>query len=344
MADVCPVGALNNGPFAYTSRPYEMLSKRSIDLMDSMGSNIEVDYKENKIMRISPRVNESLNEEWLSDKSRQAFDGLTRQRLRVPLIRKGADFAENDWEDALSYIASKIDKVDGRDIACGIGEFESVENIQALKDFLNALNSFNYEFRHNANLSIPNNFRTDYLFNSQIEMIEDADVILLVGVNPRLETPVLNSRILKAINKKKAKVFSVGTPADLTYHYTHLGNTAAVLADLASGKHSASEDLKNAKLPMMIVGHDVLTRGDSHAVLNSTRQIANAYKFINAEEGWNGYNVLHRSIGHVNALELGLDFRPLQNKPKVIFLLGCDNNIAPEDIPQDAFVVYIVKY
>ena len=213
-----------------------------------------------------------------------------------------------------------------------------------MKDFLNALNCFNYEFRQGSNLNVPNHFRTDYLFNSQIEMIEDADVILLVGVNPRLETPVLNSRILKAINKKKTKVFSVGTPTDLTYHYTHLGNTAAVLADLASGKHSASEDLKNAKLPLMIVGHDVLTRSDSHAVLNSVRNIANSYKFINAEEGWNGFNILHRSIGHVNALELGLDFRPVQKAPKVIFLLGCDNNISPEDIPKDSFVVYIVLF
>eukprot|EP00178_Gracilaria_changii_P016390 TRINITY_DN4668_c0_g1_i1.p1 TRINITY_DN4668_c0_g1~~TRINITY_DN4668_c0_g1_i1.p1 ORF type:complete len:269 (-),score=17.73 TRINITY_DN4668_c0_g1_i1:286-1092(-) len=210
-----------------------------------------------------------------------------------------------------------------------------------MKDFLNALNCFNYEFRNNGNLNVSNNFRSDYLFNSQIEMIEDADVILLVGVNPRLETPVLNSRILKAINKKKCKVFSIGTPADLTYHYTHLGNTASVLTDLATGKHAACEDLRNAKLPMMIVGHDTLTRSDSHGILNSARKIANEYKFINAEEGWNGYNILHRNIGQVNALELGIDFRVSQQKPKVIFLLGCDNNINPEDIPQDSFVVYI---
>lgn len=241
----------------------------------------------------------------------------------------------------LSLISSKVDKVDGSEIALGIGEFESVENIQAMKDFLNALNCFNYEFRNNGNLNVSNNFRSDYLFNSQIEMIEDADVILLVGVNPRLETPVLNSRILKAINKKKCKVFSIGTPADLTYHYTHLGNTASVLTDLATGKHAACEDLRNAKLPMMIVGHDTLTRSDSHGILNNARKIANEYKFINAEEGWNGYNILHRNIGQINALELGIDFRVSQQKPKVIFLLGCDNNINPEDIPQDSFVVYI---
>ena len=202
----------------------------------------------------------------------------------------------------MSMIASRVDKVDGKDIACGVGEFESVENIQALKDFLNALNCFNYDFRKGSNLSVPNSFRSDFLFNSQIEMIEDADAILLIGVNPRTEAPVLNARILKAINKKKTKVFSVGTPADLTYSYTHLGNSASTLSELASGKHSASEDLKAAKVPLMIIGHDVLTRSDSHAILNNARTIANTFKFINPESGWNGYNVLHRSQGEVNAL------------------------------------------
>ena len=174
-------------------------------------------------------------------------------------------------------------------------------------------------------------------------MIEDADAILLVGVNPRTEAPVLNSRILKAINKKKTKVYNVGTPSDLTYPYSHLGNSATTLADLASGQHSASQDLENAKLPLLIIGHDALTRADSPAILNHVRTIANKYKFINAESGWNGYNVLHRSQGHVNALELGIDFTPIKTSPKVIFLLGCDNNITPEDIPKDSFVVYIVK-
>jgi NADH dehydrogenase/NADH:ubiquinone oxidoreductase subunit G len=229
LADVCPVGALNNGPFAYTSRPYELLTKDSIDLMDSLGSNVAIDYKDNTIMRVNPRVHEALNEEWLSDKSRQAYDGLKRQRLRVPLLRKGADFAEESWEDVLAMVAARIDKVEGKEIAAGIGEFESVENIQAFKDFLNALNCFNYEFRSRNNLALSSNFRSDYLFNSQVESIEDADLILLVGVNPRTETPVLNSRILKATKKKGTKVFSIGTPADLTYQYNHLGNSASVL-------------------------------------------------------------------------------------------------------------------
>ena len=226
-------------------------------------------------------------------------------------------------------IAARIDKVDGKDIAGAIGEFESVENIQAFKDFLNSFNCFNYEFRKNHSLNLNSNFRTDYLFNSQIESIEDADLILLVGVNPRTEAPVLNSRILKAITKKKTKVYNIGTAADLTYGYTHLGSNASILNDINSGNHAVCEELKAAKLPLLIIGHDTLTRVDTQAILNASKQLANNYKFINTENGWNGYNVLHRNQGQINALELGLDFKPIAHNPKVIFLLGCDNNITP---------------
>jgi NADH dehydrogenase/NADH:ubiquinone oxidoreductase subunit G len=185
LHDVCPVGALNNGPFAFTSRPYELLSKSSIDVMDGLGSHTITDYKDNVIMRVSPNVNEEINEEWLSDKSRHGFDGLKRQRLLRPLVRDGENFVENDWQSIFSLIRSKIDKVDGNQIAAGIGEFEDVESILALKDFLNSLNSFNYEFRRDANLHLDPTFRSNYLFNSRIQGIEDADAILLVGVNPR---------------------------------------------------------------------------------------------------------------------------------------------------------------
>jgi len=162
-------------------------------------------------------------------------------------------------------------------------------------------------------------------------------------VNPRTESPVLNSRILKAVNKKKTKIYNIGTPADLTYAYNHIGSSAAVLNEIVAGTHSVCEELKTAKLPLMIVGHDVLTRVDSQGILGACKKIANNYKFINTENGWNGFNILHRNQGQINALELGLDFKPASSSPKVIFLLGCDNNITAEDIPKDSFVVYIVK-
>ena len=257
-------------------------------------------------------------------------------------MRKGENFVEYSWEDALAIIAQRVNSVEGHEIAAGIGEFESVENIQSLKDFLNALNCFNYEFRQANFLGLPNNFRTDYIFNSQIESIEDSDLILLVGVNPRTEAPVLNSRILKAVNKKRSKIYNIGTPNDLTYEYEHLGNTAKTINELLNGSHELCEEIKKAKLPMLIVGRDALTRADGEALLGKIKSMANKLGFVNSETGWNGLNILHRSQGEVNALELGIRFKPSANKHKVIFLLGCDNYISPSDIPSDAFVVYIV--
>lgn len=340
LADVCPVGALNNGPFAYTSRPYELLSKQSIDVMDGLGSNVLVDYKENNIMRVNPFVNEEINEEWLSDKSRHAFDGLKRQRLMRPLIRNGENYAECDWSDAISLIRSKVEKVDGSQIAAGIGEFEDVESILSLKDFLNSLDSYNYEFRSGSSLSVDPTFRTNYLMNSRIQGIEDADAILLVGVNPKTEAPVLNSRILKA-TRKGAKVYVVGGGNDLTYEYKHLGASPEVLQQVSDGTHPVSAELKNAKLPMVIVGRDVLARTDASGILDTLKKLSINYNVVNTANGWNGFNVLHRNQGEVNALELGLDLKKKVDQPKVIFLLGCDNWISPADVPKDAFVVYI---
>lgn len=208
---------------------------------------------------------------------------------------------------------------------------------------MNALNCFNYEFRQANFLGLPNNFRTDYIFNSQIESIEDSDLILLVGVNPRTEAPVLNSRILKAVNKKRSKIYNIGTPSDLTYEYEHLGNTAKTINELLNGTHELCEEIKKAKLPMLIVGRDALNRADGEALLGKIKTMSNRLGFVNSETGWNGFNILHRSQGEVNALELGIRFKPSTNKHKVIFLLGCDNYISPSDIPNDAFVVYIVN-
>lgn len=164
-----------------------------------------------------------------------------------------------------------------------------------MKDYLNALNCFNYEFRSNNNLQLSPQFRSDYLFNSQIEQIEDADTILLVGVNPRTEAPVLNSRILKTVNKNKTKVYVIGSSADLTYPFEHLGSNANALDSLESSP--VAEKFKSAKLPLMIIGRDALTRPDSAAILQKAKSLASSMGFINQEKGWNGFNVLHRSQG-----------------------------------------------
>jgi len=175
-----------------------------------------------------------------------------------------------------------------------------------MKDFLNSLNCFNYEFRNRNNVNLPSTFRTDFLFNTQIETVEDADLILMVGVNTRTEAPVLNSRILKTKHRKNPKVYNIGTQVDLTYEYEHLGSTARVLEEILKGDHAVCQEIKNAKLPMMIVGRDALTRKDSEAILKKSKLVANELGFINSENGWNGYNVLNRSQGEINALELGI--------------------------------------
>ena len=176
--------------------------------------------------------------------------------------------------------------------------------------------------------------------NSRIQGIEDADAILLVGVNPKTEAPVLNSRILKA-TRKGTKVYVVGAGVDLTYEYKHLGNSPDVLQQLNDGSHPASAEFKNFKLPMVIVGRDVFARSDANGIMDSVKKFAVSNNVVNTSTGWNGFNVLHRNQGEINALELGLDLKKKVDQPKVIFLLGCDNWITPSDIPKDAFVVYI---
>lgn len=190
-------------------------------------------------------------------------------------------------------------------------------------------------------MALDPTFRSNYLFNSRIQGIEDADVILLVGVNPRVEAPVLNARILKATRKYGTKVYVVGGGSDLTYDFKHVGLSPNVLSQLSDGTHPLAAELKNAKMPMVIVGRDALTRSDSPAILEGLKKLAIGNGYVNNTTGWNGFNVLHRNTGEINALELGLDLRKKIDNPKILFLLGCDNWISPEDVPKDAFVVYI---
>lgn len=183
-------------------------------------------------------------------------------------------------------------------------------------------------------------FRTNYLLNSRIQGIEDADSILLVGVNPRTEAPVLNARILKA-TRKGTKVYVLGAGSDLTYEYKHLGSSPEVLQQITDGSHPVCTELKNSKMPMVIVGRDVFVREDASSIMDSLKKLSIGNNVVNTTNGWNGFNVLHRNQGEINALELGMDLKKKIDNPKVIFLLGCDNWISPADVPKDAFVIYL---
>ncbi|EGR28078.1 NADH dehydrogenase fe-s protein 1, putative [Ichthyophthirius multifiliis] len=342
VVDICPVGALTNAPYAFTSRPWELKGYYTTDVMDTIGSAIQVDTRGPEIMRILPRIHEEINDEWISDKTRHAFDGLKKQRLRSPMQRsQEGTYTEMLWEDAMRIIAEKLQGVSGQEIGAIIGEFSDIETITALKDFLNRLDCENFEIRGHDNLKLSADFRANYLFNSRILGIEECDLLLLIGTNPRYESPVLNSRILKQ-TKNNLKVFNIGTSQDLMYKTIHLGNSTKVLNEILEGKHPFCERLKKAKLPMILCGANLFEREDGKEIMENLKVIANNYGVISEENKWNGFNILHKECGKINALELGISTSEISpKKPKVVFLLGADNNIKIEDIPEDSFVVYL---
>jgi NADH dehydrogenase (ubiquinone) Fe-S protein 1 len=340
VVDLCPVGALNNLPYSFQARPWELKSTYSIDVMDTLGSNTDLHTRGSDLLRILPRVNEEVNEEWISDKARHAFDGLKKQRLTVPMSRKpDGSFAELTWEEAMKLAASKLQSVSGDQIHGKIGKFADLETIQAFKDLLNRLNSDNIDVRTNAPY-FNSDFRNQYLMNSRITGIDETDLLILVGCNPKYENPVLNARIKKAVAVNGLEVFVIGSAPQLSYNYTHLGNSTETLRQLADGTHPFSEKLRSAELPMVMVSSLSLERSDAPALMNYVNQLQQNTNLINANEHWNGFNVLHNDVGRINALELGINSKSEGSAPaKVVWLLGADD-FRHEEIPEDSFVIY----
>ena len=341
VVDLCPVGALNNLPYSFTARPWELKSNYSIDVMDGLGSSIDVHTRGSDTMRILPRINDEVNEEWISDKSRHAFDGLRKQRLHMPMARQAdGTFKELTWEEALSIASQKLGSVKGNEIQGIIGQFNDIESILAFKDLLNRLNCDNIDVRRNAP-HFNADFRSQYLMNSRITGIDETDLLILIGFNPKVESPVLNARIRKAVNVNGLDVALIGSAPNLTYDYNHLGNTAEVLKDLAEGNHPFNERLAKAELPMVLISTSALERSDGAAIMNYIYKLGENSNLINKKEKWNGINVLHTEASRVGALDLGIvprtDLKSL--KPKVVYLLGADN-FRHEEIPEDAFVIY----
>lgn len=348
LVDLCPVGALTNGPYAFTSRPWELKSVETVDVMETLGASIQIDYRGTEIMRVLPRIHEEVNEEWISDKTRHAFDGLKRQRLTVPLAKVTQpdgrqEFVEQSWEEVLPAISKKLLNASGDEIAAIVGEFADCESLVALKDLLNRFDCDNFEIRNNSDV-LNGDLRGGYLMNSRINGVEESDLLLLIGSNPKYESPVFNARILKATKRNNLRVAVIGTANDLNYKYLHLGTTLKSLVEIAEGKHPFAKTLKEAKLPMIVVGSSVLHRRDAAAVMDLIKKISLESPVLNKTLGWNGFNVLHQETGRLSALELGLTERNAKlNKKnlKVLFIMGADNRIRVEDIPKDAFVVYI---
>ncbi len=342
VVDICPVGALTSKPYAFAARPWELNKTESIDVMDALGSAIRIDTRGSEVMRILPRTNDDINEEWISDKTRHVVDGLRTQRLDQPYLRENGRLRPATWHEAFNAIAAKVLKGNAKRMGAIVGDLAAVEEIFALKDLMARLNVGNLDCRQDGSALDPAWGRAGYLFNATIAGIDTADALLIVGSNPRKEAPILNARIRKRWRAGKFPIGVIGPKADLTYTYDYLGAGPETLA--AIGRHSFADDLRKAERPMVLLGAGAFARGDGAAVAALAAKAALDLGAV--KDGWNGYCVLHSAASRVGALDLG--FVPGQGGMgarqmaaygtlDVLFLLGADEiEVAP-----GAFVVYI---
>jgi NADH-quinone oxidoreductase subunit G len=343
LVDICPVGALTSKPYAFAARPWELGKTQSIDVMDGLGSAIRVDTRGREVMRILPRINEAINEEWISDKTRHVVDGLRTQRLDRPYIREDGKLRPATWSEAFKVIAARAGRTDGKRIGAIAGDVAAVEEMFALKELLTKWGSTNLAVQGGDAFDAKAG-RASYIFNPTIAGIDQADALLIIGSNPRKEAAILNARIRKRWRTGQLKVGVIGARADLTYDYDYLGAGADSLSELVSGKGSFADVLKNAKAPIVLVGSGAATRHDGAAILSLAARLASGLGAVN--DGWNGFAVLHDTASRVGALDIG--FAPgvggltgaqmtTFGTLDVLFLLGADE----VKVPDDAFVVYI---
>ena len=333
VIDLCPVGALTSKPYAFEARPWELKKTESIDVLDAVGSNIRVDTYGWEVKRILPRLNEEINEEWISDKTRYSCDGLLKQRLDVPYIKKNNKLEKSSWDEAFKIISEKLTSYKPNEIAGHLGDMASLETSLAFKLFLNKLGSNNYEVREKKFFINPLE-KMNYIFNTSIQKIEDSDIILLIGCNPRHEATMLNARIRKAFVNNKTEIYSVGNPGDLTYNYKIIGNNTKVIKDILEGKHEISLKLKKSKKPIIIIGESALELKSGKYIFEEFKEFLKRNNLIN--EDWNSLNILPQNASTVGAIDLGILSYNNQNnytffeKPKngdfkFLYLVGSDN-------------------
>ena len=337
IIDLCPVGALTSKPYEFKARPWELTKTESVDVMDATGAAIRVDSRGSEVMRILPRLNEAVNEEWISDKTRFIFDGLKTQRLDRPFIRVNGKLQPASWQEAFAAIADKVKAAKPARIGALAGQLAAVEDMFALKSLMDSLGVSNLDARFPGSPLHPKHGRASYVFNSTIAGIEDADAIIIIGSNPRLESPVLNARIRKRFVRGDVFIGVVGEQADLTYPYEYLG------AGPDSFAKSVEKALTGKQKPIFVIGQGALNRADGAAVLSMVAEAARKLGVV--KDGWNGFNVLHTEAALVGALDLGfvpgeggLDTAAMLKSGAldVLFLLGVDEVVVPEG----AFVVY----
>jgi len=342
VVDICPVGALTSKPYAFAARPWELNKTESIDVMDALGCAIRIDTRGSEVMRILPRTNDDINEEWISDKTRHVVDGLRTQRLDQPYVREDGQLRPATWNAAFTAIAAKVAKTNPKRMGALVGDLAAVEEIFAFKDLMTRLAVTNLDCRKYGLAPDPAWGRATYLFNATIAGVEAADALLIVGSNPRKEAAILNARIRKRWRAGKFPIGVIGPKADLTYNYDYLGAGPETLA--AVTRHSFADTLRKAERPLLLLGSETFARADGAAVAALAARAAVDLGAV--KDGWNGYCVLHSAASRVGALDLGFVPGPgglttrqmaASGTLDVVFLLGADE----VDIAPGAFVIYI---
>ena len=348
VIDLCPVGALTSKPYAFKARPWELNKTESIDVFDAMGSSIRIDTLGKKTLRVLPRMNEEINEEWISDKSRFAIDGLSKQRIDTPYLLKDGKLVIAEWDEVLVNITQEISKRGKENTLALSGKFTDIETLFSAKSFLQSLGSNYFDCRYD-NVQFIENQRASYLFNSSIQEIDNADAILLIGTNPRWEACVLNARIRKAYINNDCKIGLIGKKLDLTYKYEHLSDSIEHINDLLNNNSPFSEVLKNSKKSLIIIGNSAINYRDGKEVLNVCSEIAKKYNVAN--NNFNGFNILQQDISKVGAVDIGFynhDFAQnfdqniknhINKFNPVVFLLSSDE--INHSILEGAFIVYL---
>ncbi|MDA7715256.1 NADH-quinone oxidoreductase subunit NuoG [Pelagibacteraceae bacterium] len=331
VIDLCPVGALTSKPYAFEARPWELKKTESIDVMDAVGSNIRVDTYNWEVKRILPRLNNKINEEWISDKTRYSCDGLLKQRLDVPYIKKENKLQKTSWEEAIDLLVDKIKLFKPDEIAGHIGDMVNMESALGFKKLFKILKSTNLDFRE-KNFYINPSEKMNYIFNSSIEGIEESDLILLIGTNPRHEATILNARIRKTFVQKNVPIFSIGNPGDLTYDYEIIGNKTDDIKKIFDKENEFSKKLLTAKKPIIIIGESALELKSGKYIFEEFKKFLINNNLIN--ENWNSLNILAQNASMVGLLDLNIlssqiennFFNDLNNKKfKFLYLLGSDN-------------------
>lgn len=350
VIDLCPVGALNSKPYKFQGRPWELTHTDSIDVLDAVGSHIRIDSRDDQVLRIKPREMDEINEVWLSDKSRFSYDGLSMQRLDEPYVRDAqGDLNPVSWEKALQVVVDNLEHTPGFQIAALAGDLVDVESMLMAKRLMQHLGSPHMDCRWDGAYADATN-QASYVFNTNLNEIEMADVCLLVGTNPRWEAPVLNLRLRRGVIKNNMKVFRVGFEHNLTYPVEDLGNDIALLNDILLGKTKVASAFALAKRPAIIIGQAALKSEQAPVLLNICAQIAEKFNIVN-HDGWNGFNVLHTAAARVGGLDI--DFVPGQmgigakdviaathdGRIKTVFLLGVEE--AAPKLSKNAFIVYV---